>query len=312
MATKGNLGEVVTTCERSWVQALPWGFSFRSEKEWGLSPKAKVRVLDTAQLDVTNGVNIPKLIDEGPFQIGTLRETLTEGTEGALHLRPERPRVYSDLTSKDKDRGQGNNAWGTGAAGYGGAQNRVGYANPGQARHTKCYNCNGIGHLARNCTQPKRIQNSKYFKDKMLLMQAQENRVALNEEQLLFIASGQDNAVDEDVDEQPTIFMANLSSTDPVYDKAGPSYASDSLSEVHDHDHYQGAVCEHHEVHEMHYDVQPNYGVDSHVDYMSDNNMILYDQYVKDNIVPVVQSNVSAIPNDAYMMILNDMHEPPV
>ncbi|GKG14539.1 hypothetical protein Tco_0354139, partial [Tanacetum coccineum] len=37
----------------------------------------------------------------------------------------------------------------------------------------------------------------------MLLMQAQENGVALNEEQLLFIADGQDNVVDEDVDEQP-------------------------------------------------------------------------------------------------------------
>ncbi|GJR58990.1 hypothetical protein Tco_1501152 [Tanacetum coccineum] len=60
-----------------------------------------------------------------------------------------------------------------------------------------------IGHIARNCTQPKRPQNSKYFKDKMLLMQAQENRVALDEEQLLFIASGQDSAIDEDVDEQP-------------------------------------------------------------------------------------------------------------
>nr|GEX77481.1 RNA-directed DNA polymerase, eukaryota [Tanacetum cinerariifolium] len=30
MATKDNLGGVVTTCERSWVQASPWGFSFRS------------------------------------------------------------------------------------------------------------------------------------------------------------------------------------------------------------------------------------------------------------------------------------------
>ncbi|GKG42308.1 hypothetical protein Tco_0476606, partial [Tanacetum coccineum] len=37
----------------------------------------------------------------------------------------------------------------------------------------------------------------------MLMMQAQENGVALDEEQLLFIASGQDNDVDEDVDEQP-------------------------------------------------------------------------------------------------------------
>nr|GFD18831.1 integrase, catalytic region, zinc finger, CCHC-type, peptidase aspartic, catalytic [Tanacetum cinerariifolium] len=35
--------------------------------------------------------------------MGTLRETLTEGTKGALHLGPERPRVYSDLTSEEKD-----------------------------------------------------------------------------------------------------------------------------------------------------------------------------------------------------------------
>ncbi|GKA41172.1 hypothetical protein Tco_0733765, partial [Tanacetum coccineum] len=149
---------------------------------------------------------------------------------------------------------------------------------------------------------------------------ATENGVALDEEQLLFIAGGQDNAIDEDVDEQPvqdlalnvdnvfqaddcdafdsdvdeaptaqTMFMANLSSADLVYDEAGPSYDSDILSEVHDHDHYQDAICEHHEEHEMHDDVQPNYVSDSHANYTSDSNMIPYDQYVKDNAVPVVQ-----------------------
>ncbi|GKE38672.1 hypothetical protein Tco_1462077, partial [Tanacetum coccineum] len=51
-----------------------------------------------------NGMNILKSIDEGPFQIGTFRETLAEGIEGALHLGPERPRVYSDLSPEDKDR----------------------------------------------------------------------------------------------------------------------------------------------------------------------------------------------------------------
>ncbi|GKC32814.1 retrovirus-related pol polyprotein from transposon TNT 1-94, partial [Tanacetum coccineum] len=239
-----------------------------------------------------------------------------------------------------QNRGQGNNTRGAGTAGYEGAQNRVGNANPGQARQVKCYICNSIRHIARNCTQPKRPQNFEYFKDKMLLMQAQENRVSLDEEQLLFIAGGQDNIVDEDVDEQPvqdlalnvdnvfqaddcdafdsdvdeapttqTMFMANLSSADPVYDKAGPSYDSNILSEVHDHDHYQDAVCEHHEEHEMHDDVQPTYIVDSHANYMSDSNMIPYDQYVKDNAILVVQSNVSSVPNDAYMMIFNDMHE---
>nr|GEY97983.1 hypothetical protein [Tanacetum cinerariifolium] len=48
-----------------------------------------------------------------------------------------------------------------------------------------------------------RIQNSDYHKDKMLLMQAQDNGVALDEEHLLFLAGGQDTAIDEDVDEQP-------------------------------------------------------------------------------------------------------------
>ncbi|GJW32397.1 hypothetical protein Tco_0052429 [Tanacetum coccineum] len=239
-----------------------------------------------------------------------------------------------------QNRGHGNNERGTCATGYEGAQNRVGNTNPGQARQIKCYYCNGIGRIARNCTQPKRPQNSKYFKYKMLLMQPQENGVALDEAQLLFIASGQDNVVDEDVDEQPvqdlalnmdntfqandcntydsdvdeaptaqTMFMASLSSAYPVYDETSPLYDSDILSEVPDHDNYQDAVCEHHQVHEMYDDVQLNYVVDSHTDYASDSNMIPYDQYVKDNAVSVVQSNVSSVPNDASMMILNYMHE---
>ncbi|GKA30846.1 hypothetical protein Tco_0717151, partial [Tanacetum coccineum] len=167
-----------------------------------------------------------------------------------------------------------------------------------------------------------------------------ENGVALDEEQLFFNAGGQDNIVDDDVDEQPvqdlalnvdnvfqaydcdafnsdvdeaptaqTMFMINLLSGDPVYDEASPSYDSDIQSEVHDHDHYQDAVCEHHEAHKMHHDVQPNCVVDSNDDYTNDSNMIMYDKYVKDNADPVVQRNVSSVPNDAYMMIINERHE---
>nr|GEU59349.1 hypothetical protein [Tanacetum cinerariifolium] len=59
------------------------------------------------------------------------------------------------------------------AAGNGGVQNRVGNA------------------------------NLEYFKKKMLPMQAQENGAVLDEEQLLFIAGGQTNTFDEDLDETP-------------------------------------------------------------------------------------------------------------
>nr|GEX99725.1 retrovirus-related Pol polyprotein from transposon TNT 1-94 [Tanacetum cinerariifolium] len=228
-------------------------------------------------------------------------------------------RVVVQNVQGRQNRGQGMNPKGGSAAGYGGAQNRVGNVNlgqarPGQARPVKCYNCNGTGHIARNCTQPKRPHNSKYFKDKMLRMQAQENEVALDEDQLLFLAGGKDNAFDDDVDEQPvqdlalnvdnvfqdndcdtfdsdvdeaptaqTMFMANLSSADPVTNEAGPSYDSDILSEVQGHDHYLDVVCPHHEEHVMQDSVQLDHVVDSHVDYTSDSNMIPYDQYVKDN-----------------------------
>ncbi|GJU42014.1 integrase, catalytic region, zinc finger, CCHC-type containing protein [Tanacetum coccineum] len=200
---------------------------------------------------------------------------------------------------------------GSSAAGIGGFQNRVGNANPGQAKPIKCYNYNGIGHIARQCTHPKadtRIRNTS--KTRCYLMQAQENGVVLDEEQLLFIAADQCDAFDSDVDEAPTtqtMFMANLSSADPIYDEAGPSYDSDILSKVQDHD--IDSVGKYHEVHEMQNDVQQNYVVDSDAEYMSDSNIIPYEQYVKDNAVQVVQSNLSSVPNDALMMIINDMHE---
>nr|GEV52360.1 hypothetical protein [Tanacetum cinerariifolium] len=343
-----------------------------------------------------NGVNNLKSIDEGPYQIGTVRETLAESTEGAPQFGPERSRVYLNLSPEEKDQYNADiratnillqglpkdiytlinhytdakDIWDNVKMLLEGAElikedqksqlyddfkhfrhhkgesihdyyvrfaklindmrnikmtmsrmqlnskfvNNMlpewGQARPGQARPVKCYNCNGIGHIARNYTQPMRPQNSKYYKDKMLLMQAQENGVALDVEQLLFLAGGQDNAFDDDAPTTQTMFMANLSSADPVTDEAGPSYDSDILSEVHDHDHYQDATCVHHEEHVMHDSVQLDHFVDSHADYTSDSNMIPYNQYLQDNEVPIVHSDVSSIPNDAFMMIYNDMCDP--
>ncbi|GJS32169.1 hypothetical protein Tco_0530551 [Tanacetum coccineum] len=112
-------------------------------------------------------------------------------------------RVVVQNVQGRQNRGHGNNARGAGTAGYGGALNRVGNANPGQARQVKCYNCNGewsgIGWKTVN-----------------------------------ILAGGHD-----------TLF--------------GPSYDSDILSEIHDHDHYQDVFVNIVKEHDMHDEVDDGY-----------------------------------------------------
>ncbi|GJT78624.1 retrovirus-related pol polyprotein from transposon TNT 1-94 [Tanacetum coccineum] len=57
----------------------------------------------------------------------------------------------------------------------------------GQARVVKCYNCQGEGHMAWQCTQPKRPRNAALYKEKSMLAEAQEARQILDEEQLAFL-----------------------------------------------------------------------------------------------------------------------------
>ncbi|GKA89596.1 retrovirus-related pol polyprotein from transposon TNT 1-94 [Tanacetum coccineum] len=58
----------------------------------------------------------------------------------------------------------------------------------GQARVVRCYNCQGEGHMARQCTQPKRPRNAAWYKEKAMLAEAQEAGQILDEEQLAFLA----------------------------------------------------------------------------------------------------------------------------
>nr|GEY28083.1 hypothetical protein [Tanacetum cinerariifolium] len=49
----------------------------------------------------------------------------------------------------------------------------------GKQRVIVCYNCKGEGHMSKQCTKPKRKRDAKWFKDKVLLVQAQGNRQVL-------------------------------------------------------------------------------------------------------------------------------------
>ncbi|GJX63895.1 hypothetical protein Tco_0296795 [Tanacetum coccineum] len=115
----------------------------------------------------------------------------------------------------------------------------------GQARFVKCYNFQGEAHMARQCTQPKRLRNAAWYKDKAMLAKDQEARQILDEEQLAFLADpgvrdGQavqkiipNNAAfqtedldtyDSDCDDisnEKAVLMANIS-----------NYGSDVISEV--------------------------------------------------------------------------------
>nr|GEX83869.1 hypothetical protein [Tanacetum cinerariifolium] len=114
-----------------------------------------------------------------------------------------------------------------------------------QQRVVKCFNCQREGHMARQYTEPKRKRDATWFRDKVLLVEAQGNGKVLNEEELEFfvdpgIAKGpvtqtvitnsaayQANyldAYDSDCDDITTAkvaLMANLS-----------RYSSDVLSKV--------------------------------------------------------------------------------
>nr|GEU75023.1 hypothetical protein [Tanacetum cinerariifolium] len=52
-----------------------------------------------------------------------------------------------------------------------------------------CYNCKGEGHMSKQCTKPKRKRDEQWFKDKVLLVQAQANGQVLQEEELELLSN---------------------------------------------------------------------------------------------------------------------------
>ncbi|GKC79454.1 retrovirus-related pol polyprotein from transposon TNT 1-94, partial [Tanacetum coccineum] len=153
-----------------------------------------------------------------------------------------------------------------------------------------CYNCKGEGHMSKQCTKPKRKRDDLWFKDKVLLVQAQANGQILHEEKLAFLADpgtaeGQAtqtvithnatyqaddlDAYDSDCDEINTAkvsLMANLS-----------HYGSDALAEVHNHDNMDNNMINQ-IVHVIPSSEQSNVVNHSETEITSDSNIIPYSQ----------------------------------
>ncbi|GJW16755.1 hypothetical protein Tco_0024191 [Tanacetum coccineum] len=164
-------------------------------------------------------------------------------------------------------------------------------SNSGKQRTAICYNFKGEGHMSKQCTKPKRKQDDSWFKDKVLLVQAQANGQILHEEELNFLADpgtreGQAthtvithnaayqannlDAYESDCDELNTskvALMANLS-----------HYGSDALAEVHNLDNVDTNMINQ-GVQEMSSSEQSNVVNYSETEITSDSNIIPYSQY---------------------------------
>nr|GEU78050.1 hypothetical protein [Tanacetum cinerariifolium] len=66
-----------------------------------------------------------------------------------------------------------------------------------QQSRIQCFNCKEYGHFAKECRKPKRVKDSAYHKDKMLLCKQAEQGVPLQAEQYDWLAD-----TDEEADEQ--------------------------------------------------------------------------------------------------------------
>ncbi|GJT32546.1 hypothetical protein Tco_0922965 [Tanacetum coccineum] len=137
----------------------------------------------------------------------------------------------------------------------------------------------------------------EYFKEKMLLCNAQESVQYWMEDSVVSFTGVQRlTNFDDDVDDSPKmIWQLTVSNV----------FEAKNVIAI------RLGCCEdeYHEVHEMQTDEQHNYVVDSDADYTSNSNIIPYDQYMEDNEDHVVQRNVSSVRNDALMSILDEMHE---
>ncbi|GJW76882.1 retrovirus-related pol polyprotein from transposon TNT 1-94, partial [Tanacetum coccineum] len=165
-------------------------------------------------------------------------------------------------------------------------------SNSGKQRTVICYNCKGEGHMSKQCTKPKRKRDDSWFKDKVLLVQAQASGQILHEEELAFLAdlgipeghatqtvithnaayqADDLDAYDSDCDELNTAkvaLMANLS-----------HYGSDALAEVHNHDNMNNNMINQ-AVQAMSSSEQSNVVNLLETKINSDSNIIPYSQYV--------------------------------
>ncbi|GKA59463.1 hypothetical protein Tco_0758776, partial [Tanacetum coccineum] len=165
----------------------------------------------------------------------------------------------------------------------------------------------GEGHMSKQCTKPRRKRGDSWFKDKVLLVQAQASGQILHEEEFAFLAdleipeaqatqtvithnaayqANDLDAYDSDSDELNTTKVALMTNVS--------HYGSDALAEVHNHDNVNNNMINQ-AVQVKPSSKQSNVVNHSETEITSDSNIISYSQYViESQQAAVLNSNSSA------------------
>ncbi|GJY67799.1 hypothetical protein Tco_0470781 [Tanacetum coccineum] len=211
---------------------------------------------------------------------------------------------------------------------YSGVGNKVnatslGANNAGrQARVVKFYNCQGKGHVARQCALAKRPRNATWFKEKAMMAEAHESGQILDEEKQAFLA---DPGIIDCYDVQPTISHNATFQIDDLdaYDSDCNDISSakavlmanllnwdlDVLSEVPNFETYQNDL-ENQSVQAMqHFEQTP---VDDYPDnkITSDSNIIRYSQKLQETQHVSIQDTNSFVQQDSMILfVIKQMSE---
>nr|GEU83947.1 hypothetical protein [Tanacetum cinerariifolium] len=170
----------------------------------------------------------------------------------------------------------------------------------------------GEGHMYKQCTKPKRKHDDSWFKDKVLLVQAQKNGQILHEEELAFLADPRiaEAQATQSVITHNAVYQANdLDAYDSDRNEINTArfalmanlshYGSNDLAEVHNHDNVNHNLIIQ-AVQAMPFFEQSNIMNQSETEITSDSNIISYSQKLKGKAV--VDEAVISHPIDPKML----------
>nr|GFC27145.1 hypothetical protein [Tanacetum cinerariifolium] len=155
----------------------------------------------------------------------------------------------------------------------------------GKQKVITCYNCKGEGHMSKQCTKPRRKRDAEWFKDKVLLVQAQANGQVLQEEELEFLA-----------DPAKIALMANLS-----------HFGLDNIAEVNNQEISVNSV-NHQERQVQSTSEQFSTLTHLNTEIESDSNIIPYSQYLNETQSNTVQNSTSpALQDDLILSVIEQL-----